>query len=340
MCVNPGVRLRRYPAPGPLTSDDFEIVDEPQPALEVGQIRVESIYASVDAGQRAMVDRDSSYVVKMKLGDAVRCAGVVGRVIESRDQEFAAGDYALIFSSGVWQKYIVPVRDRSPILKVDPTRQPLHVYIGLLGMVGFTAYVGIFEIGKPKFGETVVVSAAAGAVGGLAGQFAKIGGARVIGIAGGNEKCDFVTHELGFDACIDYKAEDFAAQLSAACADGIDVYFDNVGGDILDAVWPRLNVFGRVVICGQISQYTGAAPRGPNLFATTLKRLTVRGFLANDHYEVLPEFQKHVGLWFHEGRLKHFASIEIGLENAYRAINNLVSGGNRGKQMIQVTPER
>ena len=337
--LNQSVRLRRFPAAGPLVAEDFEIVSEPLQPLRDGQIRIRTRYASVDAGHRAMIDPNSDYVVKLAPGDQVPCAGVVGPVIESRHSDFKPGDYALAFTFGAWQKYFVPNAAMGPVLKVDPALEPLHAYIGVLGLVGFTGYIGIFEIGKPKLGETVVVSAAAGAVGAVAGQLAKIAGARVVGIAGGADKCRFVTEQLGFDACVDYKAGDLDSQLQAACPNGIDVYFENVGGAVLEAVWPQLNVFGRVVMCGQISQYAGAMPPGPNLFACTLKRLTIRGFLAFDHYDLLPEFQERVGRWYREGQLRHFASVAEGFENAYAAVNNLVSGGNRGKQVIHVSHE-
>lgn len=338
--LNQSVRLRRFPAPGPLVPEDFAIVSEPLQPLGEGEIRIQTLYASVDAGHRAMVDPHSDYVVKLAPGDQLPCAGVVGPVIESRNSDFKVGDYALAFTFGAWQSYFVPNAAMGPVLKVDPAVGPLHAYIGVLGLVGFTAYIGIFEIGKPKADETVVVSAAAGAVGAVAGQLAKITGARVVGIAGGADKCSFVTEDLGFDACVDYKAGDLSSQLHAACPNGIDVYFENVGGAVLEAVWPQLNVFGRVVMCGQISQYAGVMPPGPNLFACTLKRLTLRGFLAFDHYDLLDEFQDRVGRWYREGKLRHYASVAEGFENAYAAVNNLVSGGNRGKQVIHVSQDR
>jgi NADPH-dependent curcumin reductase CurA len=214
------------------------------------------------------------------------------------------------------------------------------LHLGALGLVGFTAYIGIFEIGRPRPGETVLVSAAAGATGALAGQFARIAGARVVGIAGGAVKCDFVKAGLGFDDCIDYKQGDLPAALRSACPNGVDVYYENVGGEIQKAAFGLLNNFGRVALCGQVAQYSGQGESpGPNLMGLVLKRATVRGFLAMDHMERHAEFIEKASNWYAEGRLKHHATLITGLKNIHEAINSLVAGRNIGKQLCQVSAD-
>jgi NADPH-dependent curcumin reductase CurA len=221
--------------------------------------------------------------------------------------------------------------------KLDAAAAPLTTALGVLGMPGMTAYAGLLEIGKPKAGETVVVAAASGAVGSVVGQIAKIKGCRAVGIAGGPQKCSFVTDVLGFDACIDHRAGDFAQQLAAACPSGIDVYFENVGGAVQQAVWPLLNDFARVPVCGLIAQYNLATPMpGPDMFSVLRKRLNLRGFIVSDFFAKFGDFQRDAGEWLRAGRLKYREDIVDGLENAPAALIGVLQGKNFGKMIVRV----
>jgi NADPH-dependent curcumin reductase CurA len=333
------VRFARTPQPGPLTADVLACGVEPIRALADGQIIVRSIYLSIDAGSRAQLDDRGPYVTKTPLGKPLSLSGCVGEVVASRHADWQAGDLVATIGARS-QEYQVIDASKQRVIPVDPAQGPLAMHLGALGMVGLTAYVGIFEVGKPQAGETVLVSAAAGATGSLAGQFAKIAGARVVGIAGGADKCAFVKDELGFDDCVDYKAGDLRAALAAACPDGVDVYYENVGGEIQKAAFEQLNEFARVAMCGMVGQYSGEgeAP-GPNLMFTVLKRVTLRGFLASDHWDLFDRFRDDTARWFRQGRIRHYATITRGLENLHEAINSLSTGKNVGKQLCQVADE-
>jgi hypothetical protein len=241
-----------------------------------------------------------------------------------------------------WQTHALS--DGANLRKLDPQRAPVSTALGVLGMPGMTAYTGLREIGKPQAGETVVVSAASGAVGSVVGQIAKISGARAVGIAGKAEKCNFVRDELGFDDCVDHRSPDFPERLKAACPQGIDVYFENVGGPIFEAVLPLLNAFARVPVCGLIAQYNATAlspgpNRVPQVFRATLtKRLTIRGFIVWDFATQLDDFLRDVSQWIKDGRVKYREDIAEGLENAPQAFINLLKGGNFGKQLVRVAP--
>jgi NADPH-dependent curcumin reductase CurA len=336
---NQTVFLARTPPPGPLPGDAFELRDVPLPVLKDGDILVRIIHISIDAGSRAQFDDRADYVFKTAPGQMPGSSGAVGEVVASRHPDWHAGDLVATGHTR-WQRYqkFSPAREQF-LVRIDPDQGPLDIHLGALGLVGFTAYIGIFEVGRPQPDETVLVSAAAGATGALAGQFAKIAGARVVGIAGGPDKCRFVRDELGFDACVDYKAGDLSAALHSACPGGVDVYYENVGGAIQKAAFAQLNNFARVALCGQVAQYSGEGETpGPNLMGLVLKRATVRGFLAMDHMERHPEFIQQASRWYAEGRLKHHATLTSGLERIHEAINSLVAGHNIGKQLCQVSP--
>lgn len=337
---NLSVYLAHTPPPGPLTADVFELRPGPLPVLKDGEFLVRIIHISIDAGSRAQFDDRADYVFKTAPGQMPGSSGAVGEIVASRHPSWSPGELVATGHTR-WQRYqkFNPAKEQF-LVRLDRTQGPLAMHLGALGLVGFTAYIGMLEIGKPQAGETVLVSAAAGATGALAGQFAKIAGARVVGIAGGAAKCAFVKNELGFDDCIDYKPGGLEAAIARACPDGVDVYYENVGGAIQKAAFARMNDFGRVVLCGQVAQYSGEgeAP-GPNLMALVLKRLTVRGFLAMDHIARHAEFVQQASRWYREGRLRHHATLTAGLDNIHEAINSLVAGRNIGKQLCQVSAE-
>ena len=337
---NQTIYLRHTPPPGLLSPDVFELRPTPIPVLKNNEILVRVIYISIDAGSRAQFDDRAEYVFRTTDGQMPGSSGAVGQVVASTHSDWREGDLVATGHTR-WQLYqkFTPAREQF-LVRIDPAHGPLAIHLGALGMVGFTAYIGIFEIGKPRPGETVLVSAAAGATGALAGQFAKIAGARVVGVAGGAAKCAYVKDELGFDDCVDYRQDDLPGAIRRACPDGIDVYYENVGGDVQKAVFSHLNDFSRVALCGQVAQYSGegAAP-GPNLMQLVLKRATVRGFLAMDHMARHPMFIEQARTWYAEGCITHQATVVHGLGNIHEAINSLVGGRNLGKQLCQVSAE-
>ena len=271
-----------------------------------------------------------SYAKSVEVGAV---GGTVGEVVASRNPSFAVGDIAVGY--GGWQDYAVA--SGSGLRKLNPAAAPVSTALGVLGMPGMTAYAGLLEIGRPKAGETVAVAAASGAVGSVIGQIAKIKGCRAVGIAGGPDKCRFVVEELGFDACVDHRAGDFVGQLEAACPAGIDVYFENVGGAIQQAVWPLLNDFARVPVCGLISQYIATTPMpGPDMFSVLRKRLTLRGFIVWDFAARQADFLRDMGEWVGGGRVKYREDVVEGLENAPAAFLGLLQGKNFGKLLVKV----
>ncbi|MDH0425424.1 NADP-dependent oxidoreductase [Stutzerimonas stutzeri] len=334
------VRYIRQAVPGPLAAETFALERKPLPSLSEGEILIRNIYLSIDAGSRAQFDDRADYVIKAMLGKVPGSSGAVGEVVESRHRDWQPGDL-LVTPHARWQLYQVAVPTAEPLLqRIDPAMGPLAMHLGAMGMVGFTAYVGIFHVGRPQPGETLLVSAAAGATGALAGQFGRIAGARVVGIAGGADKCAFVREQLGFDDCIDYKAGNLDEAIRMACPKGVDVYYENVGGAIQHAAFTAMNDFGRIALCGQVGQYSGAgAQAGPNLMVAVLKRLHIQGFLAMDHLDQYPAFIERAAGWYREGRLQHHATLTQGLENIHEAINSVMSGGNIGKQLCQVSAE-
>jgi len=273
-----------------------------------------------------------SYSAPVPIG-GVMVGATLGRVVASRDPAFAVGDVVLGY--GGWQDYAVAPGRR--LRKLDPALAPITTALSVLGMPGMTGYVGLLEIGRPRAGETVVVSAASGAVGSVVGQIAKIKGCRAVGVAGGAEKCAYVVDVLGLDACVDHRSPGFAEALARACPSGVDVYFENVGGAVQEAVWPLLNDFARVPVCGLIAQYNDTTPRpGPGLSSVLTKRLTVRGFIVSDHAAAQDAFLREVSAWVRDGRIKFREDIVEGLERAPDAFLGLLQGRNFGKLMVRV----
>lgn len=316
---------------------DFRLEEVPMPDPGPREVLIRIIYLSLDPYMRGRLREVKSYAATQRVGD-VMVGGAVGEVVRSNHPDFAPGD--IVEDSLGWQEYAI---GGGPNLrKVDVTLAPISTANGILGMPGMTAYFGLFDVGRPKAGETVVVSAASGAVGQVVGQLARIAGCRAVGIAGGEAKCGFVTGELGFDACVDYRREDFEAQLAAACPDGIDVYFDNVGGPVQDACFRQLNFFARVALCGSISQANNETPAtGPRLLGPFVgRRISLQGFIVTDFRERYPAAMARMGAWVKSGQLRYREDILAGLEKTPRAFIGLLRGENFGKLQIQVSPER
>ena len=336
--TNRRVLLKSRPTGEPKPTD-FEIADAPVPKPQDGEILVRTIWLSLDPYMRGRMNDVKSYAASVELGQPM-VGGTVGEVVESRDAAFRPGDFVL--SYGGWQTHHVAKSAGARMgafgpMKLDAKAAPISTALGVLGMPGMTAYVGLYDLGQPKAGETVVVSAAAGAVGSVVGQLAKIRGCRAVGIAGSKDKCEYVLKELGFDACVSYRVPDLAAVLRDACPNGIDVYFDNVGGDVLKAVLTRVNPFARIPLCGIISQYNATElPAGPNLAPVLVNRVTIRGFIVSDHVDRMPQFLADCGRWMREGRLKYREDIVQGLDRAPEAFIGLLRGRNLGKMLVQV----
>ena len=327
------VVLVRRP-PGEPAESDFRVEEVPVPEPKHGEVLVKVHYLSLDPYQRGRMRDAASYASPVGLGE-VMTGGIVGEVVKSEHTGFKVGD--IVEDRLGWQEYAI---GGGPTLrKVDPAIAPISTANGVLGMPGMTAYFGLLHVGQPKPGETVVVSAASGAVGQVVGQIARIMGCRVIGIAGGPKKCAFVKNELGFDACLDYKAEkDLDAALRAACPNGIDVYFDNVGGTITDSVLRNLNFFARVALCGSISQYNAtAADMGPRLLGTFVgKRVNMRGFIVTDFAQHYGPAMRQMGEWIRNGKLKYREDIVEGIDKAPRAFIGLLRGENFGKLLVKL----
>jgi NADPH-dependent curcumin reductase CurA len=317
---------------GWVSEDNFRIESAPVPRPREGEVLVRNLWLSLDPYMRGRMNDVKSYAAKQEL-DQVMIGGTVGEVIESKNPKFAAGDKVL--GALGWQQY--GVSDGKGLNKVDASRVPLSAYLGVLGMPGVTAWVGLLDICQPKSGETVVVSAASGAVGSVVGQIAKIKGCRAVGIAGGKAKCDYVVKELGFDACVDYKAGDVSDGLKAAVPAGIDCYFENVGGEILDAALRRMNPFSRIAVCGLISQYNATEPYGVKTVQSILtNRIKVQGFIVSDRVELWPKALADLAGWLAAGKLKYRETVTEGLDNAPRAFIGLLKGENFGKQLIKL----
>jgi len=331
MTANKQIVLAARPQ-GPVTPGNFRVVEAPVPTPGPGEVLVKNEWLSLDPYMRGRMNEVKSYAPYVELG-AVMVGQTVGEVIESKDESLKRGDKVLAALG--WQLYgVAPARE---VTKVDAGSVPASYYLGVLGMPGITAWFGLHDIAKPKAGETLVVSAATGAVGSVAGQLAKIEGCRVVGIAGGKDKCDYAVAELGYDACIDYKAGDLRDRLREACPKGIDVDFENAGGEILDTVLSLMNPFSRVVVCGLIAEYSLAEPyRYRNMRAVLVNRIRMQGMIVFDwkgrYEDALAELRWHVA----EGRLKYRESIAEGLENAPAAFIALLRGGNFGKQLVKL----
>lgn len=318
---------------GAIDSDTFRYVESPLGEPAAGQILVRNLYLSLDPAMRGWLNDAKSYIPPVAIGEVMRALGV-GQVIASNNPAFAVGDH-VNGALGV-QDYFLG--EPKGFYKVDANRAPLPLYLSALGMTGMTAYFGLLDVGQPKAGETVVVSAAAGAVGSVVGQIAKIKGCRVVGLAGGEDKCRYLVEELGFDGAIDYKHEDVAAALKRTCPNGIDVFFDNVGGDILDAVLGRLALRARVVICGAISQYNNKqAVKGPaNYLALLVNRARMEGMVVMDYAARFPEGLRDMAGWLAEGKLKSKEDVVEGLQHFPQAVLKLFSGENFGKLVLKV----
>ncbi len=314
------------------TTEDFAIVEGPVPEPGDDEVLARTLWLSLDPYMRGRMSDRKSYAPSVPLG-GVMVARTVSRVVESRDPGFAPGD--IVLGPGGWQDYAA--LPAAGLRKLDPAAAPVSAALGVLGMPGMTAYVGLLDIGRPREGETVVVSAASGAVGSVVGQIARIKGCRVVGVAGGAAKCRYVVEELGFNACADHRAPDLGETLTRACPNGFDIYFENGGGTVQQAVWPLLNDFARVPVCGLIAQYNDPEPRlGPNFSSVLTKRLTVRGFIVSDHADRWDAFYRDVSAWVREGRIKYREDVVEGLEQAPEAFIGLLQGRNFGKLMVRV----
>lgn len=318
--------------------ENFALVTTEIPKPETGEILLRTVYLSLDPYMRGRMSDQESYAEPVALG-GVMVGGCVCRVEESHHPDFSAGDWVVHYSG--WQDYTVS--DGKDVLKLAADMAHPSYALGVLGMPGFTAYMGLLDIGRPKEGETVVVAAATGPVGSVVGQVAKIKGARAVGIAGGAEKCAHAIENLGFDACIDRNAADFQEQLQQACPGGIDVYYENVGGAVFEAVLPLLNPLARIPLCGLISQYNSTGlPEGPNqlplLMGTLLrKKITIKGFIVFDNYgEEFPEFMETMSGWLAQGKIHYKEQCVDGLENAPQGLIDLLDGKNFGKMVIRV----
>jgi NADPH-dependent curcumin reductase CurA len=329
-------RLRRRPT-GEIKPGDLELVEGPKPSPGPGQMLVRNVYLSLDPTNRIWMSDMEQYMPPVEVGDVMR-GGTIGVVEESNDPQFNVGD-VVNPGLGNWQDYVVT----GPAQKITVSPQmPMLAFMSALGMTGATAYFGLLDIGKPQPGETVVVSAAGGAVGSVVGQIAKLKGCRVVGIAGSHEKCEWVVKELGFDACINYRKENVEQALKKACPKGIDVYFENVGGEILDAVLANINLNARIPLCGLISSYNATKPvPGPYNFRTLLmKRGLVKGFIIIDYFPRMGEFFTDMSKWVSEGKVKWKVDVVDGLENAVTALGKLFTGGNTGKLVVRIGPEK
>jgi NADPH-dependent curcumin reductase CurA len=329
--VNRQVLLVQKPS-GKLGREHFSLIESPVPEPKDGEALLRVRYISLDAANRAWM-HGATYRAALE-DNAVMAGGGVAEVVASKASGFAPGD--LVFADTGWQDYaVLPGKHLVKLPRIEPMTHLLSIY----GIAGLTAYFGLLNIGQPQSGQTVVVSAAAGSVGSIVGQIAKIKGCRAVGIAGGAAKCQWLTADLGFDAAIDYKAGGVAKALRAAAPNGVDVYFDNVGGDILEACLPQMNVRGRIVCCGAISQYDGApsatGPRGvPGLIV--VKRLLMQGFIVTDFFGERDKAFADLGAWLKAGKLKVEEDVIDGLENTPAALIGLLAGENRGKRMVKV----
>jgi NADPH-dependent curcumin reductase len=328
---NKQVLLAAHPE-GWVKESDFKITDSPMPVPGAGQLLVRNEYLSLDPYMRGRISTRKSYAKGVEVGQ-VMVGGTVGEVVASNDANFAVGDKVL--GSLGWQLY--GVADGKSLQKLSAAKLPLSVYLGAAGMPGVTAWIGLLRIAKPKAGETVAVGAATGAVGAMVGQLAKLQGCRAVGIAGGPRKCAYAVKELGFDACVDYRAGNLAKDLEAATPQGIDIYFENVGGEVLEAVLPRLNDFSRIPLCGLISDYNSTEPRGiPDLRQFLFKRIHLQGFICSDTPEIWPEAIRQIEGWISGGKIKYRETIVDGLESAPRAFIGLFKGENFGKLIVRL----
>lgn len=333
------VLLASRPEGAPKASD-FELVEEELGEPGEGELSARTIYLSLDPYMRGRMNAAKSYAPPVEIG-GVMTAGAVSQVLRSNNPKFAEGD--IVFGYSGWQDHFVT--NGEGFRKVDPDRAPITTALGILGMPGMTAYTGLKNIGQLKEGETLVVAAASGPVGSAVGQIGKIHGCRVVGVAGGNDKCDSVTGELGFDACIDRRADDFADRLGKACPNGVDVYWENVGGKVFEGVLPLFNPFARVPVCGLIAHYNATRlPDGPNKVPLLMRsvlsnRLRIQGFIVWDFADQEKEFQETMSGWIRDGKVKYREDFIDGLENAPQGLMGLLEGKNFGKLIVRVSDD-
>lgn len=334
---NVQVRLASRPAGMP-TLENFQITQTPEPLAPTRGVRLKTIWLSIDPYMRARMSALPSYTAPTQIGD-VMPGGTVSQVVASTRSDFRVGDFVLGYTG--WQAYAVS--DGSGLRKLDHRLAPVSTALGVLGMPGMTAYTGLFNIGQPKAGETLVVAAAAGAVGSAVGQIAKIKGCHVVGIAGGREKAEYVVDELGFDSAIDHRSAAFADQLAKACPNGIDIYFENVGGEVWRAVRPLLNPFSRIPVCGVIANYNedgsiqGDQSADDLMRVTLFKRLRIQGFIVSDFASQEQDFLRDAVAWYQQGKLKHREQVIEGIRNAPSALIGILKGQNFGKTLIKVS---
>ena len=326
---------------GAPTQENFRLETAPVPRTQDGQVLLRAVYLSLDPYMRGRMSDAPSYAEPVKLG-GLMVGGTVCRVVQSKHPDYQTDDWILAYSG--WQDYALS--DGKGLNKLDPTQMKPSWALGIVGMPGFTAYMGLMDIGQPKPGETVVVAAASGAVGSVVGQVAKLKGCRVVGIAGGAKKCNYVTDKLGFDACLDHHQDDLSGRLKKACPDGIDVYFESVGGKVFDAVLPLLNPRARIPLCGLVAHYNDTKlPAGPDrlsMLTSTLlrRRIRMQGFIIFDDYgERYGEFVTAMRPWLAENKMYYREDLVDGLENAPRAFIGMLEGSNFGKLVVRVGPD-
>ena len=336
--TNRSWRLRQRPE-GVIDENDLELVTDEIPEIQEGQVLAKTIYFSLDPTNRIWMSDIDQYMEPVEIGDIMRAGGSLAIVEESKVPHVKVGDIVQGGMHGGWQEYfIIPGEEAAAIPLVDSI--PLTALISVLGFTGPTAYFGFLDIGQPKKGETVVVSAAAGAVGSIVCQIAKIKGCRVVGIAGSDEKCNWLKNDLKVDEVINYKKDDILESLKEKCPEGIDIYFENVGGETLDAALTLMNNYGRIPVCGLISMYNDWETPGPKMFRNILmKRLTVKGFLVSDYLDRYAESLGALSEWMAEGKIQYKVDIVEGIENAPSAVNKLFTGENNGKLVIKVSDE-
>lgn len=316
------------------TPSNFSLIETSMPSIKQGEVLLQTLYLSVDPYMRGRMNDKITYIQPFVVGKPLT-GGIVARVVESKTPDYRPDDIVQGFLE--WSDY--NVAKGSELRKLNPQKAPVSTALGVLGMPGMTAYVGLLDFGKPQKGETIVVSGAAGAVGSIVGQIAKIYGCRVVGIAGGKAKTEYLVHELGFDAAVDYKQTNYPEEIKRVCPNGVDIYFDNVGGDITDHILKLINKHARIVICGQISMYNlDQADVGPrNFWILLVKSALAQGFIVSDYEDRFPEGIRQMTQWLGEGKIKYKETIAEGLENAPRAFIGLFAGENTGKQLVRVS---
>jgi len=327
-------RLKARPE-GRIERGHFDFVESPAPEPGPGEALVQVLYLSLDPTNRIWMSDMDQYMPPVAIGEVMRGGGI-GVVLKSNSTRYQVGDHVLGLTG--WQDYCL-ADEGANAMSVLPADLPipLSTMLGACGMTGVTAYFGLLELGRPQPGDTVLVSAAAGAVGSVVGQIAKIQGCRVVGIAGGTEKCRHIVEDLGFDVAVDYKAPDWREQLAAATPDGIDINFENVGGEIMEAVMARMNLFGRMPLCGMISGYNSGEPMRADFAPILMRRIDVRGFIVSDFMDRFTEATTQLATWCLEGKLKHEETVVEGLEQAPEAVNLLFDGGNVGKLIVKLS---